>query len=99
MVALAVIRKYIRPIRATREERNSIMKRVFTKRFFDLSSIDQAAVVNAAIHDLQMTLGQVVPAGRQSIRRAIRRVERKAIDYGVYKAHEDVATEVTVHAR
>lgn len=75
------------------------MNRIFTKRFFDLSSMDQAAVVNAAIHNLEMALGQAVPAGRKSIRRTIRRIEKKAIDYGVYKAQEDVPTEVTVHAR
>lgn len=66
------------------------MRRFFTKRFFDLSSTDQAAVVNAAICDLEMALAQAVPAGRQSIRRTIRRIERKATENGVYGVRDTV---------
>jgi len=64
---------------------NEIMSRqyIFTKRFFNLSPSDQAAVVDAAIHDLETAIG-VRPVDRRAIRQAIRRIERKAIEYGVY---------------
>jgi hypothetical protein len=66
------------------------MRKIFTRAFCDLSTVDQAAVVNAAVLDLEMALGQVNPAGRRSIQRAIRRIERKATEYGVYGVQEDV---------
>lgn len=56
---------------------------IFTRRFFNLSPSDQAAVVDAAIHDLELAIG-VHPTDRRSILRAIRRIERKAIGCGVY---------------
>lgn len=57
---------------------------VFTKRFFNLSPSDQVAVVDAALHDLASAVGVSV-ADRRAIRRTINRIERKAIEYGVYQ--------------
>lgn len=59
---------------------------IFTKRFFSLSPSDQTAVVDAAIRDLETALVQLIdPMDGPAIRRAIRRIERKAIEYGVYE--------------
>ena len=59
-------------------------RHIFTKRFFALSAWDQAAVVDAALHDLESATG-VSPADRQTIRRAITRIEKKAIEFGIYE--------------
>jgi len=58
---------------------------IFTKRFFDLSPRDQVAVLDAALHDLEAAIGRVRPVDRRPIRRAIRRIEKKAIQCGVYE--------------
>lgn len=65
------------------------MKKIFTKRFFDLSHQDQAAVVDAVILDLQSALPWAEPRGRRSLMRAIRRIERKAVEHGVYGETEE----------
>jgi len=63
---------------------------IFTKRFFNLSSADQAAVVDAALHDLESALATARPADRRSIRRTIRRIKQKAVHVGVYHSPEEV---------
>lgn len=65
-------------------------KYIFTKRFFTLSSADQAGVVDAALHDLESAIAIARPADRQSIRRTIRRIEQKAVQVGVYHDIEEV---------
>jgi len=69
-------------------------KYIFTRRFFNLSPGDQVAVVDAALHDLESALGQVRPADRQSIRRTIRRIEQKTVQFGVYHSPEEVAEQI-----
>jgi len=59
------------------------MKYIFTKRFFDLSAIDQSGIVDAALRDLdQCWLSQ---ADENRAKRKRRRIERKAIKYGVWE--------------
>lgn len=60
------------------------MRYIFTKRFFALSPNDQAAVVDAAIRDLEAVIEKGRPEDERLIRRAIKRIERKAVEYGVY---------------
>ena len=62
---------------------------IFTKQFFNLPPTDQAAVVDAAIHDLELAIG-VYPADRRSILRTIRRIEHRAVQVGVYHSPEEV---------
>ncbi len=59
--------------------------RVFTKRFFGLSPLDQVQVVNAALRDLEECAGRSIDkAGRERAKRTIRRIRRKAVDFGVF---------------
>jgi len=60
------------------------VKYIFTKRFSALSSNDQAAAVDAAIRDLEAAIGKGHPEDERRIRRAIKRIEKKAVEYGVY---------------
>ena len=57
------------------------MKYIFTKKLFDLSEIDQAAVVDAAVRELDQCWASKEDEGRAT--RARQRIERKAIKYGV----------------
>lgn len=60
------------------------MKRIFTKSFFKLSVVDQAAVVTAALQGLnQCWLSKENEKRAQRIRQ---RIESKAIKYGVWCA-------------
>ena len=58
---------------------------IFTKRFLDLSARDQSAVVDATLQDLELAVGQVVPEGRRAVKRAIKRITKKAIQCGIYE--------------
>ena len=62
-------------------------KRVFTKSFFRLTPSDQALVVDATLHDLEMAVG-CTPADQAALRRTIRRIEKKACDFAIYGAEE-----------
>ncbi len=62
-------------------------RQIFTKTFFQLSAADQAAVVDSEIHILELSVG-LHAADRAGIRRAIRRIENKAVMYGIYGAEE-----------
>ena len=59
------------------------MQRIFTKRFFDLSAIDQAAVVDAAVRDLHGCWASEEDEKRA--KRERQRIEKKAIQYGVWQ--------------
>ncbi len=59
--------------------------RIFTKRFFALPQYDQVHVVNAALADLEACVGGCADeAGREKTTRQIRRIRRKAVDFGIF---------------
>ena len=58
---------------------------IFTKRFLNLSLNDQRQVVDAAIHELEGCIGRLAdPGDEPRVRRQIERIEKKAVEYGVY---------------
>ena len=58
---------------------------IFTKTFFKLSLIDQAAVVTAAIDELQGCIGcHADPADDRKAEQKIERIKKKAIEFGIY---------------
>lgn len=58
------------------------MKYIFTKRFFELSAIDQSGIVDAVLRDLdQCWLSQ---EDEDRAKRQRQRIERKAIEYGIF---------------
>jgi outer membrane protein assembly factor BamD (BamD/ComL family) len=59
-------------------------KRIFTKRFLDLSAKDQHAVVSAAIQEIESCIGRYLNS--EDDKKAERRIERiraKARQYGI----------------
>ncbi len=61
--------------------------RIFTKRFFQLNNSDQAAVVDAAIRDVENSIGLLVnPDDEPQVRRRIDRIRQRAIEHGVFAA-------------
>jgi tRNA splicing endonuclease len=62
------------------------MSKIFTKKFFRLTAHDQAALVDAVIRDLESCIGRNLnPEDDRKVRQHIRRIERKAVEYGVYE--------------
>ena len=62
------------------------MARIFTKSFFELSHRDQVAVVDMAIRDLESCIGRHLnPDDDRRVERLIERIEKRAIEHGVYK--------------
>lgn len=62
------------------------MKRIFTKNFFRLSHSDQAAVVDSVIRELQGCIGRHLnPADDRRAKERIKRIEKRAVEYGVYE--------------
>jgi len=59
-------------------------RHIVTKQFVTLCPSHQVAVVEAALFELESAVG-VGAAYRRAIRRAISRIERKAVEYGVYE--------------
>jgi hypothetical protein len=59
------------------------MKKIFTKRFFDLSALDKAKIVDAALQDLDQNW--VSEEDRKRAERRRQRIEKKAIEYGVWE--------------
>jgi hypothetical protein len=57
--------------------------KIFTKTFFELSPYDQAAIVDSVIHDLE-SAHFVDKEGRRKAARMIRRITKKAIEFGIY---------------
>jgi len=57
--------------------------RIFTKTFFELSPNDQAAIVDAVIRDLESAYF-VNKEDRRKAARMIRRITKKAVEYGIY---------------
>ncbi len=59
--------------------------KIFTKNFFRLSESDQATVVNAAIQELESTIGRHVdPADDQRVEKQIERIRKRAVEHGVF---------------
>ena len=62
------------------------MKYIFTKCFFELSPIDQAALVDAAIREIEYVIGQGTdPDSDRKARRRIARIRRKALECGIWE--------------
>jgi hypothetical protein len=62
------------------------MKPIFTKRFFDLSDSDQAAVVSSIIHDLKSCIGRHVKLeDDEKTEQRIKRIWTKAVQHGVFQ--------------
>lgn len=58
---------------------------IFTKRFFNLSPIDQCQVVDAAIRDLEAAIGRHLnPADDEKVKKQIERITAKAVEHGIY---------------
>ena len=61
--------------------------RIFTKSFLQLSSSDQAAVVDAVIDDLENSIVLLVnPDDEPTVRRPINRIRQRAIEHRVFSA-------------
>ena len=59
------------------------MTRIFTKRFFELSDIDQAAIIDAHIRELESLAGRLVhPRDEKRVKRQLRDLRRRAAEYG-----------------
>ena len=65
------------------------MKRIFVKAFFDLSDIDQAAVVHSIIDKLKRCIGlHVNPADDERAEQRIKRIWARAVQHGVVQDDE-----------
>jgi hypothetical protein len=61
------------------------MKKIFTKRFSNLTPADQSAVVAAAIRDLESCIGRHLnPEDDGKVEKQIDRIRQRAVEYGVY---------------
>ena len=59
--------------------------KIFTKRFFRLTSTDQAAVVHAVLHDLENCIGQLPDSqDKRKVRTRIKRIRRRANTHRVF---------------
>lgn len=60
------------------------MKRVFTQRFFRLSACDQAAIVDAALRDLDDAQCWASEKDRKRAKQIRQTIIGKAVKYGVF---------------
>jgi hypothetical protein len=59
--------------------------KVFTKKFFNLPQSDQRQVVDAAIHDLEASIGCHLDAeDDRKAKRQVKRIRKKAVETGIY---------------
>ena len=59
--------------------------KIFTKRFFRLTSTDQAAVVHAVLHDLENCIGQLpIPRINEELGRGSSEFRRRANTHRVF---------------
>jgi hypothetical protein len=59
--------------------------KIFTKEFFSLAQSDQRQVIDAALHDLEASIGRHVDHdGDRKAKQQIKRIKRKAVEAGVY---------------
>jgi hypothetical protein len=59
-----------------------IMRKLFTKNFFNLSSTDQAKLVGAALHELE-TAVYVSQDDERRAHRSAAYIRKKAVEYGI----------------
>jgi hypothetical protein len=68
------------------EKDNAMLRKIFTKRFFELSDSDQAAVVRSIIRDLEHCVGRhIAPAGDKRTDERINRIRARAVQHGVFQ--------------
>ena len=67
-------------------------KKIFTTSFFQLSPRDQAAVVDAEIRNLECQT-YLTPEGEKNAKRRIRRITKKAEEYGIYAPEAELDEE------
>lgn len=61
------------------------MRKVFTKRFFQLGPIDQCAIVNSVICDLVSCIGRHYDPGDDGkAEKQIKRIRRRAVEHEVW---------------
>jgi hypothetical protein len=61
-----------------------IPRKIFTKRFFQLSDIDQAAVVSAVIRDIESAIGRHLnPIHDRRAEQRVKRIRARAIKHGI----------------
>jgi hypothetical protein len=61
-----------------------MLRKIFTKRFFELSESDQAAVVRSIMQELEDCVGRHIdPADDKKAEQRIKRVRARAAQYGV----------------
>lgn len=60
------------------------MKRIFTKRFFDLTHADQSAVVDSIIRDIEGCIGRHCdPTDDRKAEKQIERIRQRAVEHRV----------------
>ena len=65
------------------------MTRIFTAKFFRLSSHDQAAVIEAELRDIEQNYGRYVNAkDEKRAWRQVARIRKKAVKYGILRESE-----------
>ena len=63
-----------------------MLRKVFTKTFFELSDSDQAAVVRSIIHDLESCVGRHIDLeGDKKAEQRIKRIRARAVQHGVFQ--------------
>jgi len=68
-----------------------VTRKIFTKSFFRLSPIDQAAVVDAEIRDLE-NQNYLTPADQQRAEQQIKRIKEKGQQYGIDASEIELAS-------
>ena len=58
------------------------MRKLFTKNFFNLSSTDQAKLVDAVLHELE-TAVYISKADERRARRSAAYIRKKAVEFGI----------------
>ncbi len=66
-------------------KKGSTMKRkIFTKRFFEMTGDDQAAVVSANITDIENTIGRhMAPIHDRQAEQRVKRIRARAAKHGI----------------
>lgn len=61
-----------------------IPRKIFTKRFFELTSYDQAAVVSAVIREIENTIGcHLNPIHDRQAEQRVKRIRARAAKHGI----------------
>jgi hypothetical protein len=73
-------------LQITETKGNEIMirRKIFTKRFFQLSEVDQAAVVSAVIRDIEDAIGRhLEPIHDRQAEQRVKRIRARANKHGI----------------